>query len=105
MGESRDWEDRARQRSSGTRKEVEGWKVRMRRRPCSGLSFRSSSRGSFRKRLLRPPSFPSSASACAEESSSNLRLQPCRQEYFFLFVLFYTLLLSRGKVRLKTFCM
>ena len=46
-------------RSSGTRNDVSGLNVRMRRRPCSGFCFASSSRGSRRKHRDRPPNLPS----------------------------------------------
>ena len=52
-------------RSSGTRNDVSGLNVRMRRKPCSGLDLASSSSGSRRKPRLRPPSLPSICSALA----------------------------------------
>lgn len=91
--------------SRGTRKEVEGWKVRIRRKPCSGFSLYSSSAGERRKRLLRPPILPSRfrtrgpnglfwglrwpqrvlirspmTSCIAGSRNSGLRLHPCPQQ-------------------------
>ena len=51
--------------SRGTRNEVEGWKVRMSRKPCSGFSLYSNSAGDRRKRLFLPPIFPNKFRTCS----------------------------------------
>lgn len=56
--------EKRRHLSRGTRKEVAGRKVRMRRMPCSMCSLYGRSCGAFNHRRLRPPSFPSSVSVC-----------------------------------------
>ena len=70
------------QRSRGTKNDVAGLKVKMSRMPCSELLLKSSSVGSLRKRLLRPPNFPSSCNACTQNQETRFKWAHAIEVYF-----------------------